>query len=60
MHTDRVFYVGYALRRVSKFRSDYVELRNQFERYKEEAAAAVRHVVPAILTLNLTLHLLIF
>ncbi|TEB38415.1 synaptobrevin [Coprinellus micaceus] len=26
--------------RVSKFRSDYVELRSQFEKYKEEAAAA--------------------
>ncbi|KAJ3513791.1 hypothetical protein NMY22_g14937 [Coprinellus aureogranulatus] len=32
--------IGYPSRRVSKFRADYVELRNQFEKYKEEAAAA--------------------
>jgi len=29
-------------RRVSKFRADYLELRNQFEKYKSEAAEAVR------------------
>lgn len=54
MGTDRVFYVDHTHRRVSKFRADYAELRSQFEKYKEEAAAAVRHIVPALLTFNLT------
>ena len=35
-------YLSFPYRRVSKFRTDYTEMRNQFEKLKAEAAQAVR------------------